>query len=791
MSNGYGIDIYGLAYYGYSQPANYSVAPFVASQTGYGEITLTWASPNTTSWKYLELVRSTYGYPTTALDGVVLTQITPTSIAKSYDDPELTPGTIYYYTMFITVEAPTWASGTSYALNAQVLYNGNYWTSTGNGNTGNTPTAGSTHWSPSAYIPTWFPAGYAATLAMVDQGYSDLLYNRTPQPYKISTSDTFTDTDIDNQSLANYLSLFGFGLDMLKTSYDSYLTLNDPDSVSATSLDILGQQLGLDTDYLSTPQQRRQRVKNATVNYQMKGQTQSLHNLIAELSGWDSSITYGPNMFNSGDQTSFAHPMYDSWNVNSTYFVGNLVQYNGYNYKCLVQAVGQAQAPTGVATSNTWWMIEQFEIDTTINLNPETGGFSTWSIVPVSGTAAAMSGVVTGLPHPTNTAINNWNALQAIQTTNFILGSYNTFSTATLTTPNYSATANYVINNYVLYTDGYYYRAAKPSGPAAPDGVVTPGTNQQFWQPFYYTTSDNPNIIRDGCPIGVTATWNTTSQYEQGDQVQYFGIIYQATQTSLNSQPSGNYYSNADWVVIQPAQTTLVASSYWVHGSNTAGTQVNTYLDFYDINGNLINNTASNYTGYNNIYGGAVARFATDYPNMNNSTEPALVNASSVFITAGESWTSTPSAGWQTSYGMASPVQSVVGTTTYAYTLQEVGTLTGRFGLTFASDYIDTVHYTHGLIYAWTDSTDFWYVTRTSLRKVVSGTDTLVSSWTRLNTGDRILVDVNPSSTVVYKYDRLGAGHLTILAAPASGPGSGLATGYAGLIQKYSATGAL
>ena len=58
MSNGYGIDFYGTVFYGYSQPIDYSVAPFTAVQTDYQRLTLHWASPNTTSWKQLMLVRS-------------------------------------------------------------------------------------------------------------------------------------------------------------------------------------------------------------------------------------------------------------------------------------------------------------------------------------------------------------------------------------------------------------------------------------------------------------------------------------------------------------------------------------------------------------------------------------------------------------------------------------------------------------------------------------------------------------------------------------------------------------
>src|SRR5881394_43956 len=169
MSQGFGVDIYGIDYYGYSQPADYSVAPFTATQTDYGDITLSWASPNTTSWKVMELVRSTYGYPNRPEDGVVLTTIVPSGMIRTYDDPGLDAGTIYYYAMFISLEAPAWSSSTTYALNAQVLYNGFYWSSLQGSNTNHAPSAGSAYWTSSNYVPTWYPAGFAATLAIGNQ----------------------------------------------------------------------------------------------------------------------------------------------------------------------------------------------------------------------------------------------------------------------------------------------------------------------------------------------------------------------------------------------------------------------------------------------------------------------------------------------------------------------------------------------------------------------------------------------------------------------------------------------
>lgn len=796
MSQGFGVDIYGIDFYGFSQPADYSVAPFIATQTEYGDITLSWASPNITTWKVMELVRSVYGYPNRPEDGVVLTTIHPGTMIRTYDDPGLTAGTIYYYAMFISVEAPTWSAATTYVINQQVLHNGLYWNSIQNGNINHTPVAGSAFWSPSQYIPVWYPAGFTASLSIGNQGYGALLYSRTPQPYKTNTSDTFSNTEIDNQALYNYESLFGWGLDLLKADYDSYLNLSNTDTVSATYLDMLGQQLGITTDYLSTPQQRRQRIKNAAVNYRIKGQTQSIHNLIAELAGWDSEITYGPNLYNSADQTAFVHPSYDLWNTNTTYFPGQKIQYNGYNYNNTAQSKGQSQAPTGTTASNAWWSVAQvYILDTTVNKNPGTGQYSTWGWTAVAGSTGNIEGVRTGLPHPTDTTINNWNAIALRMTNQFGAGSFNADSTAKLTTPNYSVGTNYVINNAVLHTDGYYYLALKPSGPGTPYGAKTPGTDQNFWKPFYYTTADTPNIVRDGTPIVQAQVWNSGQVYNTGEYVQYQGILYLCLQDNTNSAPSGYYYSNADWVFISPAQKTLATSSYWARNINDGGgnTTVTPALFFYDKEGNLINNTAAEYTGYNIGFEGVLARFVDDHTDLKDTTEPSLANATTDGTITNGTWVPSIMVGdslWRSSYGMAWVDQVGAGTTTYLYILLNVGNPSGRFGVTFATDFKDVAHKTHGIVFAWTDDMNFYFVTRTSLRKVTAGVESLLASWTRLEDGDRILVDA-VTDVDVFKYTRQGDGSLTrICHSVGTGPGD-VGIGFAGLIQKYSATGAL
>lgn len=796
MSNGYGIDFYGVAFYGYSQPADYSVAPFQAQQSEYGGLTLVWASPNKTPWKMLLLTRSIYGYPSTPADGLELTRITPSSMVRSYDDVGLTPGHIYYYTMFLSLEAPTWSVSGTYSVGQVVLYNNLYWASSTNGNIGNTPSVGSSFWTNTQYQPTWYPAGYTASLVVTNYGYTPHLYDRTPQPYKVTNSDLFANTIVDNPALFHYLSLFGFHLDMTKTEYDLYLQGNNPDVISGTALDFLGKQLGFDTDYVSSPQLRRQRVKNATVNYRLKGTSQSLHNAIAAITGWDSDIIDSINMLHDGDQSEFAHPKYDLWNPATTYFPNQLIQFNGFNYKNLVQSYGIAQQPSGTSSSNTWWQVQRSTtsaalIDTATLKNPANytptgtngiGGFSTWVPSTNSRYNAAHTvenGVVTGLPHPTDSSVQNWNALAFSNSQSITTDSIANTNVGIPYTPTWSNSANYVVNNWVV-TTGHVYIAIKPSGPATPYGFVTPGTDDTFWEETFIpvTGFNNVQYLRDGTLLPYITKWDSANTYAIGTQVEYFGIIYQAINTNQNSKPSGYYYSNKDWIYLQPSENLYTTSSYMAR--LTTDTSVKPC--FVDVQ--TWDSTVTGQSYFDGAYNAYLARFDADYADLNGVNDNTLA-------ALGRPWAASPSTTnlWRSNYGMASVDQTLAGTTTYVNLRVSDGRADCVLGITFVTDYTDSVHYGHGILFRYVDANNFWYTTRKTLYKVVAGVETAMATWTRLIDGDRMLILAQGSNVSVYKYNRDASNTLVTLVSLTD---SALSTATIhGLIQKYSASGAV
>lgn len=773
-STGYGVDIYGTVLYGYSQPKSLSVEPFLATQPDYGRISLSWASPNDTAWRKLRLVRSTDGYPSTPSDGTVLLDARVDSIRTQYDDANLTQGVIYYYSIFMSQDAAAWDSGTTYIQSAVVFHNDTYWFSLQADNTNHTPAIGSVWWAPTTYFPTWYPAGSVAALTVKDQGYPVRLYDRSPQPYKITRSDLFANTTVDNPAFARFLSLFGYQFDALKTSYDQLLHLNDVDLVSADNLEYLGAQFGIQTDYISSPRLRRNRVKNASVNYRLKGTWNGIHNAIAAVTGWDSELEVGPNMMLNSDQSAFVHPSYETWNADTNYFVNQFVSYNGFNYKNIVAAKGAAQAPTGTNSSNTWWQVQVNSVDSTTLLNPSTKGFSTWGRYLNSGLTVSLSTIV-GVPHPTIAATNTWNALyHAVTTGAPVSGFTGVNSIATLSTPTWSNGTNYVTNNYVSHNT-FFYKALRASGPATSIGAVTPGTNDLYWE----LQASNVGVgrgqfVRDGIPLPRQNTWDSVLPFKVGDTVQHNGILYICLEDNAGQSPTGRYASNTYWQYISPAEQAFTASHYTSRFTSATNVQSASRILWYDDDGNTLF-TASPPTNATMF-----ARFDTDYVNLDGNTD----NTTSL------AWAVTPTGAtyWESTFGQArvnpDAFNALGSKPKYTYLLVNDGRANGVIGYTFGVDYEDTTNFDNGVVFRSTSGTNKWFCTRTRLVLLLGGIESTLASWTRLGDYERITITLNGSSIIVRKYNRDGTGATTTLASITN---ANLQTETRhGLIQRYA-----
>ena len=235
----YGIDYYGLAYYGADVVNTYSAAPFTATSSNYGEITLNWVDP-VGNWSNLKLVRNSYGFPVNPYDGIQLLNVFNGSDPTTYVDTfDLVQERYYYYSIFV--------------------YNTNQF--------------------------NWIRAGNALGLAVKDYNNQQRLYNYLPDVYKLSFVYTIDNSSVNND-LQQFLNLFGFQLDYIQTVTHLLVNRYNTERVNGKLIPLLLKQFGLEYESEIGYQQSRILVRDAIQLYQEKGSAQGLREYIKSFSGW-------------------------------------------------------------------------------------------------------------------------------------------------------------------------------------------------------------------------------------------------------------------------------------------------------------------------------------------------------------------------------------------------------------------------------------------------------------------------------------------------------------------------
>ena len=273
----YGLNQYDLAYYGNSDSIPYVSTAFRALPKKQGYINLSWNSPYG-QWSKIKLVRNTYGFPVNAWDGDVLDIKNDNSyVAFKETDPTMFEDKInlgtnmfYYYSLFI-FETVTY---------------------------------------------TWVRVGNAIALSPKDYGYTDLMYDSLPDVYKInSLNDPFS--NLDNEDLYNFLSLFGFQLSYDHTNTNLLTNRYDVETVSGTLLPTFMQQFGLPYEPEIGLQQSRILLKNISEILKEKGSKAGLKEYLKSYTGYginDAStapnpgvtgFTVGPNTMLDYNDSSF------------------------------------------------------------------------------------------------------------------------------------------------------------------------------------------------------------------------------------------------------------------------------------------------------------------------------------------------------------------------------------------------------------------------------------------------------------------------------------------------------
>ena len=234
----YGIDYYGLGYYGPDNLSTYSAAPATSISTQYGSIQLDWVNPSG-NWSKLRLVRNSYGFPTSPYDGISLVDVyqgsDPTTFIDSVDIKE---GAFYYYSVFVY----------------QVV----------------------------SY--TWVRSANIIGTSVKNFGNGNKMFEYLPEVYK--TASLYSVDGNENQQLKSFLNLFGFQLDYAQTITELLIDRYDVQKVNGNLIPLLLNQFGLDYEPEIGLQQSRILVRDAIQLYKEKGTLQGLKEYIKAFSGY-------------------------------------------------------------------------------------------------------------------------------------------------------------------------------------------------------------------------------------------------------------------------------------------------------------------------------------------------------------------------------------------------------------------------------------------------------------------------------------------------------------------------
>jgi hypothetical protein len=650
----YGISIYGTVVYGYTAPPQYSVDPFYAVPYDYGTINLSWEKPagTITAWR---LVKNMQGFPTDQDDGSVVIDSAAGFPGSAYSDINITPGAYHYYGFFVQVNTED---------------------------------------------DLWVCAGTTGCLMLNAYGSALTMLNLIPGFYiqSANNTDELQADPTGNLFLDKLMAVFGWGLDYLRTQYDTYQNFNDATKVPIDDLYNLAIELGIDINPAISPYTLRKAVYyNAIVN-KAKGTLQGIAAELSALTGWSADLTIGPNLMLSNDQSYLKAPVPQNWNAYLNYDVNEIVQYNDYVYIC-IESPNYGISPSGSISPNTWWEVQQYQ-PSTIMANTLTGGIDTWegiyNLTPTSVLPTNALQELIGAQDPTSTLHNNFNVLQ--------------------------------IENLNASTTDMWLRSVSRT--------ITDIGNQTY--------PDQYQAIADGIPVPNTLTasvWDSATTYFPQDIVLYNNQPFQALRTSVGSTPpyTSRGTASEDWTPLAYDERLPLIMSTYTKGSSLT---VVPFVEWYDSSGYFIERV--------------FARNAGSPPSL-----PANICYASFVTGVGETLSAYASTddevySWTTQTGgfTISPYYngSIYPTSesTRSIVTVNTGSANAQAGLTFATD--PTSEWDTGLVLRYASTSSYLLATMSQLVENNGGTYTVLGNYsTACVPGDRILVTLNGEIITVYR----------------------------------------
>lgn len=489
----YGVSIYGLSKYGTDTHPDFDVSPFTATPVDYSTVLLDWTAP-AGSWDSLRLIRNRYGWAVNENDGEIL--LDQSHAATAFSDTGVVGGHWLYYTIFIS------ASG------------------------------------------QWSRAGTVSCLMPKNLGYTELLYSLVPDHYKVDVqagNNLTDDSNKINPYLNPFLSIFGFGFDIVKSYYDANRYTNDAMRTRFDNIAQLANQFGIQYEASAPAYLFRQRVRDAATLGRQKGTLEQIRSIISETTGYDADLRIGSNLMLSDDQADFDHPTFPQWDPGVNFAAGEKVEFGAYLYQAGSSgAYGQSQAPTGTNASNAYWTVVSYGTDSTlVDANGHVAGWEeisfTTGVTP--GTGGVLVGI--GVQNPTNPDEHAGNAL--------------------------------------------WVRNTNSGGSVATMGVRSVGRLAG------QSTMDPQQPVLFGIPVPYTwQAWDNSTDYQPGDTVVYHGRVYQALTASLNVSPPDTPTANAQWTPLGYDDRVQMCLSGYAQAYSGEQVLVYPFVEYYDSHGSLI-----------------------------------------------------------------------------------------------------------------------------------------------------------------------------------------------------------
>lgn len=273
----YGNNFYNVFKYGAETLADFDARPIYSNPTDYKTISVWWTKPSG-EWTDLVLVRSSLGFPVTPDDGIKLIDVTfaqHDSLQFPFVDTGadftggggLAEGQTYYYSVFVKRTSDS----------------------------------------------TWFRAGNTLCISVKNYGTADLMYSYIPTPYKVTDFSTaLTPSSAANSDLFNFLKIFAFEHDLIKTTAENVKNRYDIRLLDGRLIPAMLNQFGWEYESEMGIAQARRLLQYSAQIYMTKGSAYGVKAFAKAFSGYGVALGTAINLMLTNDDASFERTV-GSW----------------------------------------------------------------------------------------------------------------------------------------------------------------------------------------------------------------------------------------------------------------------------------------------------------------------------------------------------------------------------------------------------------------------------------------------------------------------------------------------